>query len=133
MDRFEMERFTMQFRRPPVTLKFPREDRGVVFIVAQCFPLRGLMFFAKMRATRFVASKRVRAHQLGKLKKICNATGALERLVKILIGPWDAHFVPEGFSQFRNFLEGFAQSFGVSGHSTFFPEKEAKFAMDGIE
>ena len=135
MNGFKMKRFAMQFRgcELPITLKFPREHRGVFFVVAQRFPLRGLMFFAKMCPARFVPRERVGAHQLGKLEKIGHPSGALERLIKIFAAPRDAHLAPECLSQFRDFFERFAQAFGVAGHSTFVPKKKAKFAMDGIE
>src|SRR5260370_5532846 len=94
----EMKGFGMQFRRLTVALKFPSKDRGVIFIITQCFPLRGLMFFAKMGAARFVPRERVGAHQLGKLEKISHPSSALERLIKILIVPRDGHFAPKCFS-----------------------------------
>src|SRR5207237_3155619 len=135
MDGFEMKRFAMQFRgcELPITLEFPREHRGVFFVVAQRFSFRGLMFFAKMCPARFVPRERVGAHQLGKLEKISHSSSALEGLIKIFIVPRDAHLAPECFSQLREFLERFAESLGVARHSTFVPKKKAKFAMDGIE
>src|SRR2546430_5092429 len=138
MNGFEMKRFAMQFRgcELPITLEFPREHRGVFFVVAQRFPLRGLMFFAKMGPARFVPRERVRAHQLSKLEKISHPSSALERLIKIFIVPRNVHPTaagPEFFSKFGDFLKRFVQPFGVARHSTFVPKKKAKFAMDGIE
>src|SRR5438445_4744505 len=135
MDGFEMKRFAMQFRgcELPIPLKFPRAHSGVFFVVEQRFPLRGLMFFAKMCPARFVPRERVGAHQLGKLEKISHPSGALERLIKIFVVPRHAHFAPKCFSQFRDFHERFAQPFVVTGHSAFVPTKNAKLAMDAIE
>ena len=52
MHRFEMERLAMQLCLCDfaVTLKFPGENVGKIFVVAECFALRGLMLFSKMCA-----------------------------------------------------------------------------------
>ena len=70
----------MQFRRGDrsVALVFPREDVGEIFVVAQRFAVRRLMFLAEMAAARFVAGQRVGAHQLGELQEIGDAPGAFE-------------------------------------------------------
>src|SRR6266436_5778543 len=108
MHRLEMQRFAMKFRRLPIALKFPRGHCGMAFIVAECLAVGGLMFLAKMPASRFVALERVRTHQLSKFEKIGDAPGAFQGLVKIFVAAQDAHIAPELFSQFWNLLERFA-------------------------
>ena len=80
MDRFEMERLAMQLWLCDfaVALKFPGENVGKIFVVAKRFAFRGLMLFSKMCAARFVARKRIGAHQLGEFEEIGDATGAFE-------------------------------------------------------
>ena len=69
----------MHFRfRGLAPLVFPGKDVSEIFVVAQSFAIRCLMFFTKMAAARFVAGERVDAHQLGELEKIGDASGALE-------------------------------------------------------
>src|ERR1700752_298120 len=101
MNRFEVQRFAMQFRRRDLTvaLIFPREDRGELIVVAQRFAFGRLMFCAKMCATRFVASEGVNAHQLAELEKIGDAPGALKRLIEVFAIAWNAHLTPEFLSQ----------------------------------
>src|SRR6476660_5673421 len=98
----------MQFWRLAIALEFPCENCCVVFVVAKRFAIGGLMFFAKMRAGRFVALKRVHTHQLGEFEEIGNATGAFQGLVKIFVATEDAHIAPELFSQLWNFFSVFA-------------------------
>src|ERR1051325_388589 len=62
MHRFEMQLFAMEFRRLIVALKLPCEYGRMVFVVADGFAVGRLMFFAKMRSSRFVALQRVNAH-----------------------------------------------------------------------
>ena len=62
-----MQWLAMEFWGFVVALKFPREDRGVVLVVAQRLAIRGLMFLAEMRSGRLVAIEGVHAHQLGEL------------------------------------------------------------------
>ena len=94
----------MQLWRLPVALKFPGEHCCVVFVVAERLAISRLMFLAKMRSGRFVALKRIHAHQLGEFEEIGNASGAFQGLVKIFVAAQDAHIAPELFSQFWNFL-----------------------------
>src|SRR6266511_4229229 len=100
MHGFEMQRFAMQFwsRSRGIALKFPRKYCCVVFVVAERFPIRRLVFFAEMCAAGFIAFQSVCAHQLSEFQKICDASGAFEGLVKIFIVPWDPHIVPELFA-----------------------------------
>src|SRR6266480_5198278 len=133
MYRLEMQRFAMEFRRLPIALKFPRKHSGMVFVVAECLAIGGLMFLAEMPASRFVALERVRTHQLSKFEKIGDAPGAFKGLVKIFVAAQDAHLAPELFSQFGNFFERFAQSFFVARHSAFVPEKQTELSVERIE
>src|SRR5206468_10881093 len=112
MDGVEMKRFAMQFLgcELPITLEFPREHRGMFFVVAQPFSFRGLLSFAKMCPARSVPPERVGAHQIGKLEKISHSSSALEGLIKIFIVPRHAHRAPECLSQLREFLQLFAES-----------------------
>src|ERR1700742_5049689 len=84
LDRLELQRLAVQFRRGhrAVTLVFPGEDVGKLFIVAQSFAVRRLMFLAEMAAARLVAGQRVGAHELGELQEIGDASGAFERLIE---------------------------------------------------
>ena len=132
MNGFEVQRFAMQFRRrdPAVAaLKFPGKGSRVIVVVAQCFPIRRLMFFPKMGAARFVAGQRVDAHQLGKFQKIGDAPRALKRLIEILAIARNANFPPKLCPQIWNFSEGFLESGFVSRHATFIPKKFAELAM----
>jgi hypothetical protein len=133
VDRLEVERFAMQFRRVLVALKFPRKHCGVLFIVPERLAIGCLMFFAKMRAGRFISLESVPAHELGELQEIGNTSGAFQGLVEIFVAAKHAHIAPEFFSQFGNFLKRFAQSLFVARHSAFFPQEEAEFAMEGVE
>src|ERR1700720_554543 len=128
MDGLEMERLPMQFRRCnlAIALKFPGENRSEVLVVAQRFAFRRLMFFAKMCAARFVAGKRIYAHELGELEKIGHPTGAFESLVKIGFVARHAHFSPESFSQLRNFRERLLQTLCATRHPAFVPEKRSQ-------
>ena len=78
MDRLEDERLAMQLRLRAIPLMFPRKNVGEILVVAHCFTIRCLMFFAKMSAARFVTSERVTAHQFAKLEEIGDAAGAFE-------------------------------------------------------
>ena len=79
MHRLEDERFKMQFRfRGLAPLVFPGKDVSEIFVVAQGFAIRCLMFFTEMAAARFVAGERVTTHQLAELEKISDPSGALE-------------------------------------------------------
>src|SRR6266496_4690701 len=91
------------------------------------------MFFAEMCAAGFIAFQGVCAHQLSEFQKICDASSAFERLVKISIVPWDPHIVPELFAKFGNFSQRLTQSFFVARHPAFVPEKQTKLAMERIE
>src|SRR6266404_2693522 len=89
MDRFEVERFAMQFRwrdGSVASLKLPGKHRGVIVVVAQRFAVRCLMFFAEMRAAGLVTGEGVDAEQLAELEKISNSPRALERLIEIFAG-----------------------------------------------
>src|SRR4029077_1249132 len=132
MDGLEMERLPMQFRSRSrgIALKFPGENRREVFVVAQRFAFWRLMFFAKMCAARFVAGKRIYAHELGELEKIGDPTGAFESLVKIGFVARHAYFAPESFSQLRNSLERLLQAFCATRHPAFVPEKRSQLAMN---
>src|SRR5207248_8085708 len=114
-------------------LKFPGKHRGVIFIVAQCFAFRGLMFFAKMRAGRFVALQCVDTHQLGEFQEIGNTSGTFQRLIEIIALTRHSYLVPELFAKFGNFFERLAQSLFVTRHSAFVPEKQAKLPMERID
>ena len=85
----------MQLWALPVAFKFPRKYRCVIFVVAERFAVGCLMFLAKMRSGRFVALKRVHAHQFGEFEEIGNASGTFQGLVKIFVCARDAHIVPE--------------------------------------
>src|SRR5437016_14635267 len=102
-----MERLAMQLGRRDlsIALKFPREHRREVVIVAQRFAFGRLVFFAEMCAARFVARERVNAHQLGELEEIGYASGALERLIKVFTVARYPDLVPEFFAQLWNFSE----------------------------
>jgi hypothetical protein len=50
MHGFEMEGFAMQFGRFTIAFEFPCKHGGVVFVVAQRFSFRSLVFLAKVRA-----------------------------------------------------------------------------------
>ena len=100
----------MQFRRLPIALKFPGKNRGVVFIVAQGFAFRGLVFFAKMSATGFVALQCVDTHQLGEFQEIGNTSGTFQRLIEIIAVPRHSYLVPELFAKFGDFFERLPQS-----------------------
>src|SRR5437773_5842018 len=123
----------MESRGLTIALKFPRENSGVVFVVAERFAVWRLMFLAEMRPGRFVALQCIDAHQFGEFEKIGDTTGAFQRLVVIFFVSRNADVVPEFFAQFGNFSEGFAQSSFASQHSAVVPEKKAEFAMEGIE
>src|SRR2546421_11699629 len=101
MNGVEVKRLAMQLWRRDlsIALKFPREHRREVVIVAQRFAFGRLVFLAEMCAARFVARERVKAHQLGEFEKIGNATGALERLIKVFTITGHANLVPEFFAQ----------------------------------
>src|SRR5437867_9412619 len=86
-----------------------------------------------MRSGRFVALKRVQAHQLGEFEEIGDASGTFEGLVKIFFAARNAYVAPELFSQFGNLFERFAQSFLVTRHPAFFPEKKSKLSMERVE
>src|SRR5437016_1165343 len=130
MHGLEMERLAMEVGGFAVALKFPREDRGVILVVAQRFAIRGLMFLAEMRSGRFIAIEGVRAHQLGEFEEIGNASRAFQGLVKIFAVSRDAHVAPELFAQFGNFSERLAQSFFAARHSAFVPEEQTELAME---
>ncbi len=108
MHGFKVERFAMQLGWLSVVLKFPREHRGVVFVVAERLALGRLVFFAKMRAARFVALERVGAHQLGKLQEIGDPPGAFERLIEILAVTEDTNIAPKLLPKLRDLNERFA-------------------------
>jgi hypothetical protein len=133
MHRLEMQRFAMEFRQLPIALKFPSKHCGMVFVVAECLAIGGLMFLAEMPASRFVALERVHAHQLSEFEKIGDTPGSFQGLIKVFVAAQDAHIAPELFSQFWNLLERFAQSFLVARHSAFIPEKKAELSVEGIE
>src|SRR6266542_6994682 len=133
MHRLEMQRFALQFWELRSALKFPCEHCCVTFVVAERLAIGRLMFLAKMRASRFVALKRVPAHQLGEFEEIGNAPGAFQGLVKIFVPAQHAHIAPEFFSQLGNFLQRVAQSLFVARHSAFLPEEKAELSVEGIE
>src|SRR5207247_9883506 len=95
--------------------------------------VRCLVCLAKMRSGRFVARKLDQAHRLGEFEEIGDASGTFEGLVKIFFAARNAYVAPELFSQFGNLFERFAQSFLVTRHSAFFPEKKSKLSMERIE
>ena len=113
-----------------VALKFPGENGGEVFVVAPRFAVRRLMFFAEMSAARFISRERIRAHQFGEFQKISNTSGPFKRLIEFLPGTRHVDVRPEFFTQRRNFLERFPQSFGVARHAAFVPQHQAQLAMD---
>src|SRR5207248_11612533 len=86
MHGFEVERFSIQLwsRGRGIASKFPGKDVGEVLVIAQRFAFGRLMFFAKMRAARFIARVRVQTHELGEFEKIWGTTVTLERLSEIL-------------------------------------------------
>src|SRR5438034_5663699 len=98
----------MQFWPLAVALKFPRENCGMIFIVAERLAVGCLMLLAEMRAGGFIALQRVHAHQLRELQKIGDASRAFQSLVIVLLASEHADIVPEFLTQFRNFLERFA-------------------------
>ena len=59
-------------------------SRVALLVVPQGFPIWRRMFLAKMAATRLVAFQRVSGHQFGKLEKIGDTPGFLERLIEVL-------------------------------------------------
>src|SRR6202521_3970537 len=102
----------MQFRRSrrTVALIFPREDVREVFIVAQCFAIGRLMFFAEMATARLVAGERVGAQQFGKLQEIGDASRPLQRLIELFALPRDtdpATAGPKLFAQLWNSIQRF--------------------------
>src|SRR2546430_7840170 len=105
----------------------------MVFVVAECLTVGCLVLLAKMRTGRFVALKRVQAHQLGEFEEIGDASGTFEGLVKIFFAARNAYVAPELFSQFGNLFERFAQSFLVTRLSAFFPKKKSNFSLERIE
>src|SRR3954469_15932424 len=115
----------MQLRRSDrtVSLKFPGENIGVIFIIAQRFSVRSLVFLPKMASAGFVAGECIGAHELGELQKIGDAPGAFEGLVVFLAGSENPDVPPKLFSQLRNPGKRFAQSGGISRHSAFIPKK----------
>src|SRR5260370_34034260 len=100
MDRFEIERLAVELWRCDlsVAVKFPRKDVGEVLVIAQRFAFGRLMFFAKMRAARFIARERVQTHELGEFEKICDTTGPLQRLVEIFAIARHSDFAPKSFA-----------------------------------
>src|SRR5436305_13304977 len=133
MHGFKIERLAMQYRQSSIALKFPGKHRGVIFIVAQCFAFRGLMFFAKMRAGRFVALQCVDTHQLGEFQEIGNTSGTFQRLIEIIALTRHSYLVPELFAKYGNFFERLAQTLFMTRHSAFVPEKQAKLPMERID
>src|SRR5437867_6943306 len=133
MHGFKIERLAMQYRQSSIALKLPGKHRGVIFIVAQCFAFRGLMFFAKMRAGRFVALQCVDTHQLGEFQEICNTSGTFQGLIEIIAVTRHSYLAPELFAKFGDFFECLAQSLFVPRHSAFLPEKQAKLPMERID
>src|SRR5437762_620646 len=112
MDGVEVERLALQFRRGDgavAPLKFPGENVGEFIIVTQRFAFRRLMFFAEMRAARFIARECINAHELGELEKIGNPPRTLERLIEILAIARNADLAPEFLAQLWNFSKCFLQ------------------------
>src|SRR6266550_6519727 len=122
----------MQYGWLSIALKFPRKHSGVIFVVAQRFAFRCLMFLAKMCAGRFVALECVDAHQLGEFHEIGNASSTFQGLIEIIAFAGHACLVPELFSQFRDFFKRLAQSLFVTQHSAFVPENQTQFAMERV-
>src|SRR5207302_9300230 len=124
MNGVEMKRLAMQLWRRDlsIALKFPREHRREVVIVAQRFAFGRLMFLAEMRAARFVARERVNAHQLGELEEIGYASGALKRLIKVFTIAGHADLVPEFFAERWNFSKRFFEPRVVARHAALVPE-----------
>ena len=137
MHGFEVQRLAMQFRRRdlPIALKFPRENSGEVFVVAHCFALRRLMFFAEMSAAGFVPRERVGAHQLGELQEIGHTSGAFERLIKFFAAAGNfADVSPKSSRNCGIFTQRFAPNRGcVRAITTFVPKKRPELAVKGIE
>src|SRR5882757_1363412 len=91
------------------------------------------MFFAKMRASGFVALECINAHQFGEFQEIGNASGAFQGLIKIIAVARDSNLVPELFSQLGDFFERLTQSFFVTRHPAFVPKKQANLAMERVD
>src|SRR5215472_1892156 len=127
-----MQLFAMQFWRLTAALKFPREYRRMVLVVAECFTIRRLIFLAEMCAGGFVTLQGVNAHQLGEFEEIRHTPGAFQCLVVIFFVSRYTHVAPEFCTQFGNLSERFEQSLFVTRHSAFVPQKKPKFTMERI-
>src|SRR3954469_24221728 len=121
----------MQLRRRhrTVALVFPSEDVGKIFVVAQCFAIRGLVFLAEMAAARFIASECVGAHEFGEFEEVGNPAGTLKRLIKRFAFAENTNVGPEFFAQLGNPTERFTEAGFIPRHPAFVPKKEAEFAM----
>src|SRR5690242_19071931 len=91
------------------------------------------MFFAEMSAARFVALKRVHAHQFAELEKVSHPSGTLQRLVKVFVSPGDAHIFPEFLTQLWNLGDGIAQARGIPGHAALVPQEDPQLAVERIK
>src|SRR5215475_5590846 len=122
----------MQFRRLTFAFKVPREHSCMALVVAKRFAIWRLMFLPEMRTGRFVTLQCVNAHQFGEFEEICNAPGAFQCLVVILLVSRHAHVAPEFGAQFWDFSDCFAQSLFVTRHPAFVPEEKPELAMERI-
>src|ERR1700757_505059 len=100
MHGLEMQRFSMQFWRLTVALKFPREYRRMVLVVAERFAIGRLMFLAEMCPGGFVTLQGVNAHEFGEFEEIRHTPGAFQSLVVIFFVSRHTHVAPEFCTQF---------------------------------
>src|SRR5690242_19868152 len=126
-----MQRLTVQRRTLDlsVSLKFPGEYSGEVFVITLGFALGSLVFFPKMSAARFVALKRVDAHELGEFEKIRNPPGAFKRLIVAFTFAGNSNALPKFRAQFRNLLKRFSEAIRISRHPAFVPKQQAQLPM----
>src|SRR5262249_4773627 len=81
-----------------LTVELPCRDVAKFIIVTKRLPLLGLVFYAKMASTRFIAFRSIQAHEFRKFEKIRDPSGMFQRLAKVLAVAQNVDVLPELFA-----------------------------------
>ena len=115
------------------TLILPRGDIGVMLIVAKGFAFRGLVLFAEVAATGFLAIEGVEAHKFSEFEEVRDATGFFQGLVEFFAGAENANTLPKFFTKRRNQAERLLESSFIARHAAVIPHNFAEFAVEGVD
>src|SRR3954464_11371295 len=96
---FKRQRLFVEYRRKTCSSVLPGGDVGEIRIIAECLSFGRLIFLTEVTTAGFVAVECINAHQFGEFEEVSYASGFLERLVELFVGPEHTHVLPELFAK----------------------------------